>query len=134
MVKNPRANARDYARYGCDPWVGKTPWRRVWQPTAVFLPGESHKQRTLAGYSPWGYKESASTEATEHVGTHTHRYRSIFLTQWGSGTLRTKAFFRLTGHPQHLHLSSLPSDILQYAMHFLKLLVLIKKYIYLYKF
>ena len=35
--------------------VGKTPWRREWQPTAVFLPGESHAQRSLEGYSPWGH-------------------------------------------------------------------------------
>ena len=35
-----------------DPWVGKIPWRRVWQPTPVFLPGESHGQRSLGGYSP----------------------------------------------------------------------------------
>ena len=34
-------------------WVGKIPWRRKWQPTLVFLPGESHGQRSLAGYSPW---------------------------------------------------------------------------------
>ena len=33
------------------------PWRRKWQSTAVFLPGESHGQRSLAGYSPWGHKE-----------------------------------------------------------------------------
>ena len=37
---------------GFDPWVGKIPWRRAWQPTPVFLPGESHGQRSLAGYSP----------------------------------------------------------------------------------
>ena len=37
----------------CDPWVGKIPWRRAWQSTPVFLPGESHGQRSLAGYSPW---------------------------------------------------------------------------------
>ena len=37
-------------------WVGKIPWRRKWQPTPVFLPGESHGQRSLAGYSPWGRK------------------------------------------------------------------------------
>ena len=43
---------------GLDPWVGKIPWRRKWPPTAVFLPGESHGQRSLAGYSPWGHKES----------------------------------------------------------------------------
>ena len=35
------------------PWVEKIPWRRKWQPTPVFLPGESHGQRSLAGYSPW---------------------------------------------------------------------------------
>ena len=41
---------------GLDPWVGKTPWRRRWQPTAVFLPGKSHGQRSLAGYNPWGHR------------------------------------------------------------------------------
>ena len=39
------------------PGLGRFPWRRPWQPTPVFLPGESHGQRSLAGYSPWGYKE-----------------------------------------------------------------------------
>ena len=43
-------------RPGFDPWVGKTPWRRKWQPTPVFLPGESHGRRSLTGYSPWGRK------------------------------------------------------------------------------
>ena len=47
-----------------DPWVGKIPWRRKWQPTPVFLPGESYGQRSLAGYSPWGHKELDMTEAT----------------------------------------------------------------------
>ena len=45
-----------------DPWVGKIPWRRAWQPTPVLLPGESHRQRSLAGYSPWGCKESDMAE------------------------------------------------------------------------
>ena len=45
-----------------DPWVGKLPWRRKWQPTPVFLPGEFHGQRSLAGYSPWCCKESDTTE------------------------------------------------------------------------
>ena len=49
-------------RHWFDPWVGKSPWRRAWQPTAAFLPGESHGQRTLAGYSPWGHRESDTTE------------------------------------------------------------------------
>ena len=47
-----------------DPWVGKMPWRREWQPIPVFLAGESHGQRNLAGYSPWGRQESNTTEDT----------------------------------------------------------------------
>ena len=45
-----------------DPWVRKIPWRRKWQPTPVFWPGESHGQRSLAGYSPQDHKESDMTE------------------------------------------------------------------------
>ena len=45
-----------------DPWVGKIPWRRKWQPTPLFLPGESHGWRSLVGYSPQGRKESERTE------------------------------------------------------------------------
>ena len=43
-------------------WVGKTPRRRAWQPTPVFLPGDSHAQKSLAGYGLWGRKESDVTE------------------------------------------------------------------------
>jgi len=45
-----------------DSWVGRIPWRRKWQPTPVFLPGESHGQRSLAAYSPWGHKDLDNTE------------------------------------------------------------------------
>ena len=41
---------------GLDPCVGKIPWSRAWQPTLVFLPRESHGQKSLVGYSPWGCK------------------------------------------------------------------------------
>ena len=43
-------------RHGFDPWVRETPWRRKWHPTPVFLPGESHGQKSLEGYSPWDCK------------------------------------------------------------------------------
>ena len=43
-------------------WVGKIPWRRKWQSTPVLLPGKSHGQKSLVGYSPWGCKESDTTE------------------------------------------------------------------------
>ena len=59
---NFRVHKNIYATKKCDPWVGKIPWRRAWQPTRVFLPGESQRQKSLAGYSPWGHKESDMTE------------------------------------------------------------------------
>ena len=58
MVENLPANAENIMRHKFNPWVGKIPWRRAWQPTSVYLPGESHGQRSLAGHSPWGRKES----------------------------------------------------------------------------
>ena len=64
MVKNPPASAGDIKRHRFDPWVRKIPWRRAWQPTPVFLPGESLGQRNLASYSPFCHKESDATEVT----------------------------------------------------------------------
>ena len=56
--KEPARQCRRHKRHGFNPWVRNIPWNRAWQPTPVFLPGESHGQRSLAGYSPWGFKES----------------------------------------------------------------------------
>ena len=50
--KEPACQCRRYKRHGFNPWVRKIPWRRKWQPTPVFLPGESHGQRSLVDYSP----------------------------------------------------------------------------------
>ena len=60
-------------RCGFNPWVRKIPWRRKWQPTQVFLPTKCHGQRSLAGYSPWGCKESRHDWVT-HTYTHTHTH------------------------------------------------------------
>ena len=57
---------------GFDPWVGKVPWRRKWQPTLVFLPGESHGQESLVGHSSQGCKESDKTEHS-HTGSSEKR-------------------------------------------------------------
>ena len=51
--------------------LGKIPWRREWQLTPVFLPGEFHEQRCLAGYSAWGCKELDTTKRLTHKHTHT---------------------------------------------------------------
>ena len=53
-------------RPGSDPWVRKIPWKRKWQPTLVFLPGEFHGQRSLVGYNPWDLKESNTTKLLNH--------------------------------------------------------------------
>ena len=60
--KESTGQCRRKKRCEFGPWVGKIPWRRKWQPTPVFLPGKSHAQRSLVGYSPSGRKESDTTE------------------------------------------------------------------------
>ena len=51
-----KESAHQCRRCGFNPWVAKISWRRKWQPTSVFLPGEFHGQRSLVGYGPWGHK------------------------------------------------------------------------------
>ena len=55
-----------------DPWVRKIPCRREWQPTPVFLPGKSHVQRNLVGYSPWCHKDLDTSEQLTHTHIHKH--------------------------------------------------------------
>ena len=62
VVKNTPVNAGDVTDIGLIPGSGRFPWRRAWQPTPVFLSGEFNGQRSLAGYSLWGCKESDTTE------------------------------------------------------------------------
>ena len=66
--KESACQCRRGRKYEFDLWVGKIPWRRPWQSTPVFLPGDSHGQRSLAGYSPWGRKESDTAEQLTHTG------------------------------------------------------------------
>ena len=62
-------------RRGFDPWVGKILRRRKWQPIPIYLPGKSHGQRSLAGYSPWGYKESTWLFLNNNNNLHTQNIR-----------------------------------------------------------
>ena len=62
--KEPACQRRRHKRQGFHPWVGKIPQGKSWQPTPSFLPGKSHGQRSLAGYSPYGDIELNTTEAT----------------------------------------------------------------------
>ena len=82
VVKNPHAKAGDKA-WALDPWVERIPWRQRWQPTPIFLPGESHGQRSSAACSPWGCKRVRQDWATSrHTHTHSHTvYRLLLLLQ-----------------------------------------------------
>ena len=55
--KEPTCQCRRHKRCGFHPWVWKILWRREWLPTPIFLPGKSHRQRSLVGYSPWGCRD-----------------------------------------------------------------------------
>ena len=68
---------RRHQRYQFNPWVKKIPWSRRWQPTPVYLPGKFHRQRSLAGHSPWGHKESDMT-GWAHARAHTHTFLLYF--------------------------------------------------------
>ena len=68
--KEPARQCRRHKKCGLDPWVGKIPWRRKWQPILVFLPGESYGQRSLVGCSP-GVTKSGTTECA-HIYTYLH--------------------------------------------------------------
>ena len=70
---------RRYKRHGLDPWIRKIPWRGAWQPILVFMLGESHGQRSLAGYSPWVAKSQ-----TRLKQRHTHSYTYIIQPWKGS--------------------------------------------------
>ena len=62
-----------------DHWVRRIPWRRAWQSTPVFLPGEFHGQRSLVGYSPRGGKDSDMTKVIEHAHIEQHKQKLF----WG---------------------------------------------------
>ena len=67
-------------RPGFDPWVKKIPWSRAWLPLPIFLTGKSHRQRSLVGYSPWGYKELDMNDGltlSPRLG-NTHQYPKIY--------------------------------------------------------
>ena len=67
--KEPTSECRRDKRHEFDPWVGKIPWRRKWQPTPVFLPGKSYGQRSLVGYNPWGHKRVGHDWATKQLSS-----------------------------------------------------------------
>ena len=76
MIKNLPANAGDM-RHSFHTWVEKISWRRAWQPTPLFLPGESHGQRSLVGYSPRGCRELDMAEPLSAHAADLHIHRNL---------------------------------------------------------
>ena len=90
--KEPVCQCRRSKRHGFSPWIGKSPWRRAWQSTPVFLPGEYQGQRRLVGYSPYHCKQ---LDTTKQLGTHTQflmlessvNHTTEFFFLFGSGSI-----------------------------------------------
>ena len=79
VVKESVCDAGDTGYAGSIPGSGRSPRRMAWQPTPLVFPGESHGQRSLVGYSPWGRTESDMTEATAHTRTQEVAYFKVTL-------------------------------------------------------
>ena len=91
--KESACQGRRCKRLRFSPWVGKIPWRRKWQPTPIFLPGESHGQRRLADYSPWGHKESDTAKHTQtSTNFITYNLGSLGSVLWVMGMLVKTVF------------------------------------------
>ena len=84
--KEPSCQCKRNKRHGFDSWVRKIPCRRKWQPTPVLLPGKFHGWRSLVGYSPWGCKES---DTTEQLHWFTGRTRGLRIETGEPGKLRS---------------------------------------------
>ena len=102
--KESACQCRRHKRPGFDPWVGKIPWWSKRQLTLVFLPGISHGQSSLAGYSPWGHKE---LDRTDRACVPTRRQYSkilemklIFRIVWITGRYSSGCFIKFITFPQ----------------------------------
>ena len=82
VVKNLPAKARRLKRHGFDPWVGKIPWRKTWQPTPVFLPGKSLGQKSLVGCSSWDHKSWPQLNDYHHHHHHHNIWGKYCLLKW----------------------------------------------------
>ena len=105
MVKNSSAMQKTCRRHRFDPWVKNILWRRKWQPTLVLLPGKSHGQRILVGYSSWGCKDADMTEQlnTHTYTTHTHTPTHTRRTHTPTHTRRTHTTHTHTHTHPHTH-------------------------------
>ena len=92
--RKPTCQCKRHKRCSFNPWVGKIPWRRAWQPTPVFLPGASHGQSSLVGYSPEGHKDSGHDWATNtFTFMHNTQTDKLAIETMVSASITKKKFF-----------------------------------------
>ena len=95
---------RRHKRHRFDPWIGKIPWSRKWQPAPGFLPGKFHGQRSLVGYSPWDRRESDVIEHNTLIWMKLLlHHQNMFGSHFGSNfriILQTKQEYSITLKPQ----------------------------------
>ena len=89
VVKEATCQCRRCRSRGFDPKAGKSPWSRKWQPAPVLLPGKSHGQRSLAGYSPLGHKELDMTEH-EHISVYCFKESELYSKSNGENEVISK--------------------------------------------
>ena len=87
--KESTCQCRRCKRHGFHPWIRKIPWRRVWQPTPIFLPGESHEQRSLAGYSQTWLKQLSMHTGSKVLKWSRRQGRAIAPFRGGSYSQRS---------------------------------------------
>ena len=125
---------RSHWRHGLDPWVGKIPWRRKWQPTSVFLSGSAHRQRSLVAYTSVGVAKS-QTRLNTHAGTAKplfttaaassfivpsavgmNLFPSIFAVTFFRFLLNTCNYFAILTTSEMKHLCILPLNCFSYVL------------------
>ena len=109
IVSSAVMNIRVHASFlsYCFVWIYAQEWSRNWQPTPIFLPGEFHGQRSLAGYSPWGRKESDTTERLTHT---THMLKNEIAGSYGNSIFNFSEE-PLYSFPHWLHQLTFPPSV-----------------------
>ena len=107
-----------------NPWVGEIPWRRAWQSTLVFLPGEPHGQRSYGqqqmGYSPWGHIESNTTEGLTHTHSSFVNHAYVMQSPQNPRKMGLKSFRVgdcVEAHPETMGSASFPHTLPYKSLH-----------------
>ena len=107
-----KESACQHRRCRFNPWVRKTPWRRKWEPTPVFLPGEFHGQWGLADYSPWGHKRIGhDLGSKQHSVIHHKKWNLKILYKYSGNTSQRQRSKNIWIHMFRFHMISVTKSL-----------------------